>query len=519
MTTATLDTIRDLLYDTQRLLENVLADRPVNPDAIIVVQGLSDIDGSLGIVTAGEFRTGNGHIPGDGFSGVRMAYPAMTYNSELWNIVGVNNDVLQFGLRASDGVAVAGGGVVTIDADGIAIQVADSLVVDPPNAITWITSAGDTVVTAQGWVGTLSTQGFALQSDGSVLGNTTSITFSAHTTNGTDNSVSMVATDSSGHNGNIAIKIVSSASQAVIDAASIEVRTGQTTFFNDIIMTTAQWIGFGAAAGRILFTDAATDTIQLLDANVTITPGSLTVDGLTTLKNVVLADGAYLGLGAAAGRFVFTDAALDTVTLSSASLTVSEYLIVSGSNSGISIQMSRASGNQVGLEFAQTGVGNALLYMPASTNKLIFQSGGDNNLAIDHANRRIGIKNDSPAHTLDVNGDANFEGVLYTNGATLPTSMASGISMKNDTAPSSSPTDQVSIYAGDAAAGKSWLKMRPEDGVARTVVGAESHQGVSTGTGTVKMNGTTARNSVGWLKVHDEAGTIIYLPYWTTVTG
>lgn len=197
------------------------------------------------------------------------------------------------------------------------------------------------------------------------------------------------------------------------------------------------------------------------------------------------------------------------------------YLEANGSNSGVGIKMTRASGNQVGLEFAQTGVGNALLYMPASTNKLIFQSGGNNNLAIDHANRRIGIKNDSPSYSLDVNGDGNFEGVLHTNGATTPTSMASGFALKNDTAPASSPTDQVAIYAGDAGgtAGKSWGLMRPEDGVARTIMGAKDHQGVSSGTGTVKMNGATSRNSVGWLETHDEDGTTIYIPYWTTVTG
>jgi hypothetical protein len=41
--------------------------------------------------------------------------------------------------------------------------------------------------------------------------------------------------------------------------------------------------------------------------------------------------------------------------------------------------------------------------------------------------------------------------------------------------------------------------------------------GVSTGTGTVKMNGATSRNSVGWVKLVID-GTICHVPYWTVIT-
>lgn len=41
--------------------------------------------------------------------------------------------------------------------------------------------------------------------------------------------------------------------------------------------------------------------------------------------------------------------------------------------------------------------------------------------------------------------------------------------------------------------------------------------GVSTGTGTVKMQGATNRDSVGWLKVYIN-GTICHIPYWTVIT-
>ena len=55
-------------------------------------------------------------------------------------------------------------------------------------------------------------------------------------------------------------------------------------------------------------------------------------------------------------------------------------------------------------------------------------------------------------------------------------------------------------------------------GKASTVTVTNGTQGVSSGNGTVKVNGTTARDSTGWLKIY--VGTAVrYIPYWTTVTG
>jgi len=88
-------------------------------DQIAITNGLSDIDANLGLVTAGEVRSGNGQLPGHGFTGTRLAYPPLTYGGKTYHLVGVNNDTLQFGLSADDGTAVAGGGNIIIDADGI----------------------------------------------------------------------------------------------------------------------------------------------------------------------------------------------------------------------------------------------------------------------------------------------------------------------------------------------------------------------------------------------------------------
>jgi len=47
---------------------------------------------------------------------------------------------------------------------------------------------------------------------------------------------------------------------------------------------------------------------------------------------------------------------------------------------------------------------------------------------------------------------------------------------------------------------------------------ADATSGVSSGTGTVKMHGSTNRNSTGWMKILVDGGAR-YIPYWTTITG
>ena len=114
------------LAEIQSLIEQIKNDLPfliqrsqIAPVQIVIAEGLSDISKRLGLIQAGEFRSGNGKEPGLGFSGVRIGYPPFLYSSELWNIAGIENDILQAGMRASDGKIVAGGGNVTIGASGI----------------------------------------------------------------------------------------------------------------------------------------------------------------------------------------------------------------------------------------------------------------------------------------------------------------------------------------------------------------------------------------------------------------
>ena len=91
----------------------------------VKIVSLDELSETLGLIKAGEFRSGNLRAPGDSFSGVRIGYPGFQYpgtstiSSDLYNIVGVDADTLQFGIRASDGIAVFGAGGVELNALGI----------------------------------------------------------------------------------------------------------------------------------------------------------------------------------------------------------------------------------------------------------------------------------------------------------------------------------------------------------------------------------------------------------------
>src|SRR5512147_1080319 len=110
---ATIESIEKTLNEIKDLASQLLQRVVVNGSQVHV-GGLDDITEHMGILKSGEFRTGVNE-PNYGFSGVRMRYPAMIYNGEEWNLVGINNDVLQFGLSATDGKAYAGGGDVILD--------------------------------------------------------------------------------------------------------------------------------------------------------------------------------------------------------------------------------------------------------------------------------------------------------------------------------------------------------------------------------------------------------------------
>lgn len=90
-----------------------------------VVRELSELTPDAGLIEAGEIRVHSDYNdprePGEGFSGVRILgtfeYPVGSGN--YFAIVGVNNDVLTFGLSAETGEAVFLSGNAVINQDGI----------------------------------------------------------------------------------------------------------------------------------------------------------------------------------------------------------------------------------------------------------------------------------------------------------------------------------------------------------------------------------------------------------------
>lgn len=100
-------------------LRKVVQDVAEMKGATLNVNQLDEITTDMGTILAGEFRSGNGVEPGSGFTGVRMMYPGVEHGSETYNLAGELLDVLQFGLRLSDGAGVFAGGKGVIDASGI----------------------------------------------------------------------------------------------------------------------------------------------------------------------------------------------------------------------------------------------------------------------------------------------------------------------------------------------------------------------------------------------------------------
>lgn len=142
-----LEQIQALLIDLKKSIEDLPSQLKVSTKQI-VINVLSDLATSLGLIQAGELRVGNGKEPGHGFTGVRISYPPMSYNGELWYDVSVENDVLQTGRNASNGKIYAGQGVVILDSGGISILQGE----DNENKIKFTKVTGETCGEIYGYV-------------------------------------------------------------------------------------------------------------------------------------------------------------------------------------------------------------------------------------------------------------------------------------------------------------------------------------------------------------------------------
>lgn len=126
--TVTLDNIQNMLREIMRILDDRARSLTIAPTQVVTLQGLSDIDTRLGLIQAGEFRAGNGRLPGDSFTGVRIGYPPFNYEDDEWHIAGVNADVLQVGINAEDGKLYFGAGTGILSGEGIALTATGSLI-------------------------------------------------------------------------------------------------------------------------------------------------------------------------------------------------------------------------------------------------------------------------------------------------------------------------------------------------------------------------------------------------------
>ena len=88
------------------------------------LERLDELTDDLGEVRSGRFLAmSSGYEPTDpDASGVFMSAAGETFGEDTYNVGGVDNGALQFGLRSTDGVGVFSGGDATIGADGISIN-------------------------------------------------------------------------------------------------------------------------------------------------------------------------------------------------------------------------------------------------------------------------------------------------------------------------------------------------------------------------------------------------------------
>ena len=160
---------------------------------------------------------------------------------------------------------------------------------------------------------------------------------------------------------------------------------------------------------------------------------------------------------------------------------------------GTDALFSNISGNQ------SVAIGNQAGYYETASNSIYVHNGlGVSSLATGKSNSLIyGTFNATAAsQTLRING---FVGILKDP------SVALDILGDGDF----SATLRCQTLRADGDAG----------GVASTVGLTNLVSGVSGGgSGTVKMNGVTSRNSVGWIKVYNGT-TAVYIPFWDTITG
>jgi len=120
---ATLDQIYAKVEQLRDELSVVVASAKLNPKQITIIQGLSEINASLGVMRAGEFLAlSDGEDPQDADgTGTFISALGRTFASKLYHIGGVFNGDLKWGANAITGELEAGDGAVNLTANGLSL--------------------------------------------------------------------------------------------------------------------------------------------------------------------------------------------------------------------------------------------------------------------------------------------------------------------------------------------------------------------------------------------------------------
>lgn len=82
---------------------------------------LDQVGNDLGSFQVGELIVGTGTPENGDLTGIAILYPPMTISGADWNLVGMNNGVLEVGINAADGKLYAGAGNIVMDATAITL--------------------------------------------------------------------------------------------------------------------------------------------------------------------------------------------------------------------------------------------------------------------------------------------------------------------------------------------------------------------------------------------------------------
>lgn len=119
----TLDQIQDKVEQLRGELAVAIAAQKLSPKQITIVNGLSDINNSLGIVRAGQFfALSDGEDPQDSNgTGTFISAAGRTFGSKQYHIGGVKDGDLKWGANSQTGELEAGDGAVVLSKDGISL--------------------------------------------------------------------------------------------------------------------------------------------------------------------------------------------------------------------------------------------------------------------------------------------------------------------------------------------------------------------------------------------------------------